>query len=171
MCYFCDDDIYPSTIKFSNTSVAVPGRKLTKTFKKDGHTFKLTYAYQKVKKTGTTVISGKDGRLCKYKLTVKKYTNPFSSIKTNGKDITSKFKTKSVYTLSYSKYKNKNIKLNFKPKNGWTITALSSVAGQLNASTIKNGKSVKVSKKGFTLKFHATNRKTGQHETCEIIWK
>lgn len=171
LTYFADQDLFPSTIKSSKNAVAAPGRKITLSFAKDGYNLKVTYAYLKVKKKGTTVISDTGTTTYKYKLAVKKYTNPFSSLTINGTEIKSNFKKKSVYTLSYAKYKNRRITFNFAAKDNWYITAQSRVAGSLNAADAKNGSSVTVSQKGYTLKFFAENRKTGQTETCEIIWK
>ncbi len=162
-CNFYDEDLYPKTIKSSNTSVAVPGKKVK--------AYRGTENYQKVKKVGTTTISGKyETTTYKYKLNVKKYTNPFSSIKINGKNITSKFQTKSVYVLPYE---NEKMKLTFKSKKDWRIGATFFVAQPeyLYIRPFVSGQSRVVHKKKSTFSFTAVNDKTGQRETCEIIWK
>ena len=168
LSFFADRELYPKSIKSSKKSVAAPGRTITKSY---GNGYKCTFTYVKVKKTGTATISGKDGTTHKYKLTVKKYANPFSSITMNGEDITSRFKKKSVYTLSYQDFKKKSVTLNYAQKGDWYITVQAQVAGSTSASSVRNGSTVTVSQKGYTLIFHANNKKTGQYETCEIVWK
>ena len=75
----------------------------------------------KVKKPGTTVITYTSGSdTFEKKIVVKKYQNMIKKITINGKDITSKFNKKGVCTLSYKKYKNKNVKIQVIGKKNWS---------------------------------------------------
>lgn len=75
----------------------------------------------KMKKPGTTVITYTSGSdTFEEKVVVKKYQNMIKKITINGKDITSKFNKKGVCTLSYKKYKNKNVKIQVIGKKNWS---------------------------------------------------
>lgn len=104
--------------------------------------------------------------------TVKKYVSPLSTLKLGNKNVTAKFKSNNTYTLSYSKYAGKKVKLNFKAKSGWTISAdYLEKLGDQKASIIKNNKAIKIKSKNSAIIINATNNKTGQAETCMIIFK
>ena len=124
-------------------------------------------------KTGTATVSYKaNGTTYKVKLTVKKYTSPLSSLKLGSSNITSKFQKSSVYTLPYAKYANKNVKLSFKGKSGWTVNAnYLEKAGKFASNMLKNNKTFKVTKKNSMLLLSAVNNKTGQSETAVVIFK
>lgn len=75
----------------------------------------------KVKKPGTTVITYTSGSdTFEKKIVVKKYQNMIKKITINGKNITAKFNKKGVCTLSYKKYKNKNVKIQVIGKKNWS---------------------------------------------------
>ena len=75
----------------------------------------------KVKKPGTTVITYTSGSdTFEKKIVVKKYQNMIKRITINGKNITAKFNKKGVCTLSYKKYKNKNVKIQVIGKKNWS---------------------------------------------------
>lgn len=156
-----------STIKSAKTSVAkVFDGKVTM------YGIKQDVIGLVAKKAGTANVTMKapGGSTSKMKLTVKKYTSPFSGIKINGKSIAPKFKTKSVYTLPYAEYKNKKVQMNFKAKSGWKLSANYGPYDE-GKEALKNNQYIKVNKKGFRVAFDAYNTKTKQNESCEIIWK
>ena len=75
----------------------------------------------KVKKPGTTVITYTSGSdTFEKKIVVKKYQNMIKKITINVKNITAKFNKKGVCTLSYKKYKNKNVKIQVIGKKNWS---------------------------------------------------
>ena len=75
----------------------------------------------KMKKPGTTVITYTSGSdTFEEKVVVKKYQNMIKKITINGKNITAKFNKKGVCTLSYKKYKNKNVKIQVIGKKNWS---------------------------------------------------
>lgn len=157
-----------TNLKSTNTAVVT-----LKTQKGSGNAKGYTAVFLKIKKAGTATVSYKIGTTTyKTKIIVKKYTNPFSTLKLGGQSITSKFKTNNVYTLRYAKYKNKSLKLNYKAKSGWTIVSadyLLSTSSQ-KADWVDNNKSFKVTKKNSALVIDAYNAKTKQSEQIMIIF-
>lgn len=129
--------------------------------------------FLKAKKAGTATVSYKIGsNTYKTKIVVKKYTSPFSSLKLGNSNILSKFKSNGTYTMSYAKYKNKSLKLSYKEKSGWSISAdYLQKPGNQKSSLIENNKSFKVTKKNSALILNAYNWKTLQSEQCIIIFK
>lgn len=101
---------YVSAVYYNNYAPALTQDKL------------YTSAYLKAPKAGTTTITYKIGKQ-KYiqKVTIKKYANPFKSLKINNLNLASKFKSKSNYTLSYNKYRGKTLKLQYSAKKGWAL--------------------------------------------------
>lgn len=157
-----------TSIKSTDKSVAAIGTKAGK-----GNAKSRKFIYITAKKAGTATVSYKaDGTTYKYKVTVKKYTSPFSSLKLGGTNIASKLKKTNVYTLSYAKYANKNIKLSYKAKSGWSINAdyLLSTKYQM-ADMVKNNGTFKVTRKNSMLFLDATNAKTKQSESAIVIFK
>lgn len=155
-------------IKTSNKSVATIAAKVGA-----GSASSRKFIYVTAKKAGTATVSYKtSGTTYKVKVTVKKYTSPISTLSLNGSSIGSKLQKSSVYTLSYAKYAQKKVKVSYKAKSGWTVTAnYLDKAGKFNAAIIKNNKTIKVTKKNSMLLLDAVNAKTGQSETAVIIFK
>ena len=159
-----------TNLKTSNKSVVTVSSKIgAKSVAADTRRF----IYVTAKKAGTATVSYKaNGTTYKVKLTVKKYTSPLSSLKLGSSNITSKFQKSSVYTLPYAKYANKNVKLSFKGKSGWTVNAnYLEKAGKFASNMLKNNKTFKVTKKNSMLLLSAVNNKTGQSETAVVIFK
>ena len=157
-------------IKTSNKSVVTVSSKVgAKALSANSRRF----IYVTAKKAGTATVSYKaNGTTYKVKVTVKKYTSPFSSLKLGSSNITSKFQKSSVYTLPYAKYANKNVRLSFKGKSGWTVSAdYLDKAGKFQSEILKNNKTFKVTKKNSMLLLSAVNNKTGQSETAVVIFK
>lgn len=157
-----------TSIKSTDKSVATIGTKVGSGIAKN-----RKFIYITAKKAGTATVSYKaDGTTYKYKVTVKKYTTPFASLKLGGTNIASKFKKTNVYTLPYSKYANKKIKLSYKAKSGWSIDAdyLLSTKAQ-KSDWVKNNGTFKVTKKNSMLYLNATNTKTKQFESAIVIFK
>lgn len=125
------------------------------------------------KKSGTATVSYKIGsNTYKTKIVVKKYASPFSALKLGSSNILSKFRSNSVYTMSYTKYKNKSLKLSYKAKSGWSVSASYLYQpGNQKSSMVKNNKSFKITKKNSALILNAYNSKTKQNEQCIIIFK
>lgn len=126
----------------------------------------------KAKKPGTATVSYKIGSTTyAYKVTVRKYVQPFSAIKLSNKNIAAKFKSNNTLVLSYAKYANKKFKLDFIPKSGWTVFAdyLPS-ADAMKSTIIKNGSTFKVGAKGVSVNLYATNVKTGQNVMFRIVF-
>ena len=127
------------------------------------------------KKAGTTVISYKArNNTYKQKVTVKKYVNPLSTLKIGSLNLTSKFNKNASYTLSYDKYKNKNLKLQVKAKNGWSISGNRYITSPKiidRGTFVESGKTFKVTKRNASLSIYAYNDKTGQFEECLILFK
>lgn len=126
-------------------------------------------------KTGTTVISYKArNNTYKQKITVKKYVNPLSTLKIGSLNLTSKFNKNASYTLSYDKYKNKNLKLQVKAKNGWSISGNRYITSPKiidRGTFVESGETFKVTKRNASLSIYAYNDKTGQFEECLILFK
>lgn len=159
--------------KSSNTSVVnIVYRKLYPLYQYNPDSYSAPF--MNAKKTGTTVISFKDANnTYKEKVTVKKYVNPFSTLKIGSLNLTSKFKTNASYTLSYNKYKNKNLKLQVKAKNGWTVEGNRYITSSrpMDRNWIENGKTFKVTKRNSSLVIYTYNQKTKQSEQCLILFK
>lgn len=157
-----------TSIGSTNKSVAAIGTKTG-----NGEAKGRKFIYITAKKAGKTTVSYKaDGTIYKHKVTAKNYVSPFSSLKLGKTDIASKFKKTNVYTVPYSKYANKKIKLSYKAKSGWSVDAeyLLSAKKQ-KADWVKNNGTFKVTKKNSMLKLNATNTKTNQLESVIIIFK
>lgn len=132
--------------------------------------------YLKVKAKGTTTVTYKIAKTTyKHKITVLKYTAPFTSIKVGNLKLTNTFKTKSNYTLSYKKYKNKTLKLQFKLKNGWLLSTYylenPKAVQEGRPNWLSNGDSFKVTKKDSALLMYAYNEKTKQQEQCLVFFR
>lgn len=125
------------------------------------------------KKAGTATVSYKIGlNTYSTKIVVKKYVSPFSALKLGSSNILSKFKSNGVYTMGYAKYKNKSLKLSYKAKNDWSISAsYLQEPGNQKAPSVKNNQSFKVTKKNSALILYAYNSKTQQNEQCIIIFE
>lgn len=134
-------------------------------------------AYLKAKKAGTTTITYKIGKQ-KYseKVTIRKYSSPFKTLKLNNLNLVSKFKTKSNYTLSYNKYQGKTLKLQFNAKNGWTLNIhyledATAKGTSYRKNWIKNNETFTVTQKNSAIVVYAYNSKTAQDEQCIIFFK
>lgn len=163
-----------SSYKSSNTSVvSLVSRKAYPLYQIKPDSSPLYF--MKAKKTGSSVVSYKQGKdIYKQKVTVKKYVNPLSSLKIGSLKLTSKFNKNASYTLSYDKYKNKELKLQVKSKSGWYLTGTRSISNPKNCERgkwIKDGETFKVTNKNMFLTVYATNEKTKQAEECTIIFK
>jgi hypothetical protein len=76
-----------------------------------------------VKKTGNVTVSyKKQGTVNKQTFVVKKYTNPLKSLKIDGTNIASKFKTDNVYVLPYAKYAGKKIKVSYSAASNFELS-------------------------------------------------
>ena len=74
--------------------------------------------------------------------------------------------------MGYAKYKNKSLKLSYKAKNDWSISAsYLQEPGNQKAPSVKNNQSFKVTKKNSALILYAYNSKTQQNEQCIIIFE
>ena len=148
-----------SSYKSSNTSVvSLVSRKAYPLYQKNP----VSFSY----KCGKNIY--------KQKVTVKKYVNPLSSLKIGSLNLTSKFNKNANYTLSYNKYKNKNIKLQVNSKNGWYVSGIRKInnpKGSEMGIWVKNGKTFKITKRNTFLTVYTYNQKTTQTEECTIIFK
>lgn len=155
-------------LKSSNPSVATLFTK-----KGSGQAKGSTCIFLNLKKSGTTTISYKaEKKVFTTKFIVKKYTSPISSLKLGSLNLSSKFKSNNIYTLSYTKYKNKSLKLNYKAKTGWDVSIdYMRKLGDMKADMIKNNKSFKVVEKNSLLIINAYTPKTRQLEQDLIIFK
>lgn len=162
-----------SSYRSSNTSV------LDIVFRKayspgpDSDSYKGSFI--KVKKPGISFASYKVGGITyKNKVTVKKYVNPFSTLKIGSLNLTSKFNKAANYTLSYDKYKNKMLKLQIKRKKGWVshgIFYLEDPKVDPYGTNIEEEKSFKVTKRNTALRVCVINSKTTQLEDILIFFK
>lgn len=108
----------------------------------------------KLKKPGKSTVSYTlAGDTCKLKVNVNKYVNPFKKIVVDGKNVTSKLNKKNVITLSYKKYKGKNVTVTSKAKGKWNYSLVSnSVCGYSSAPAGGNsGYGVTVNQKGYVV--------------------
>ncbi len=156
---------YVSTVYHNNYAPALTQDKL------------YPSAYLKAKKAGTTTITYKIGKQ-KYsqKVTIKKYANPFKTLKINNLNLASKFKSKSNYTLSYNKYRGKTLKLQYSAKKGWSLNIHyledAAVKGtSYRKNWIKTNGTFTVTKKNSAIIVYAYNSKTSQDEQCIIFFK
>ena len=149
-----------SSFKSSKTSVvSLISRKvymLTQT-NPDSH----SAYFMKAKKTGSAVVS------------YKKYVNPLSSFKIGSMNLTSRFNKKAHYVLSYDKYKNKELKLQIKGKDGWDISTrkINDPKGIELGTWLNDGDTFKVANKNTFLTVFAYDQKTKQTIECTIIFK
>lgn len=168
-----------TNLKSSRSSVATITQKKVK----------KTGAYEiwvNAKKAGKATVSFKyKSKTYKVKVTVTKYRNPVSSIQIGNTKLSSaKFNTSSVYTMKYSKFANKKVKINIKLKRGWqlvpTINRGKLVQGFYyyrkgwlkSSSNIRNGSKITIKGgKGFCIGFLIRNKSTGQQERIDIILK
>ena len=110
--------------------------------------------FMKAKKTGSAVVSYKKGKdTYKQKVIVKKYVNPLSSFKIGSMNLTSRFNKKAHYVLSYDKYKNKELKLQIKGKDGWDISTrkINDPKGIELGTWLNDGDTFKVANKNMFL--------------------
>lgn len=159
------NDIPKITCKSSNPKVATI----------EQHTYSdygYANAYFFVKGTGTTTIKTTikyKGKTWTYstKLTVKKWVNPFKSIKIGSKTYTDKFKTTD---LTYTG--NVKGKLVITPADGWTISSIKYTdPGNGNLEKIVNNNSIINMKTDTTaayLKVTMRNKKTGLKEVITL---
>ena len=129
--------------------------------------------FMKAKKTGSAVVSYKKGKdTYKQKVIVKKYVNPLFRM-TKHMNLTSKFNKNAHYVLSYDKYKNKELKLQIKGKDGWNISTrkLNDPKGCELGTWLNDGDTFKVANKNMFLTVFAYDQKTKQTIECTIIFK
>lgn len=157
-----------TSIKSTNKSVVT-----LSTSKGKGLTSGKKGIFLNVKKAGTATVSYKVGsNTYRTKIIVKKYVSPASSLKLGKSNLSSKFKSKSVYIMSYAKYKNKSFNVIYKPKKDWSVTvSYLRKPGNQKANIVKNNKSFKVTNRNSALILDAFNLKTKQNEECLIIFK
>lgn len=162
-----------SSYKSSNTSVvSLVSRKAYPLYQKNPVSF--SSYFMKAKKTGTAIVSYKCGKnIYKQKVTVKKYVNPLSSFKIGSMNLTSRFNKKAHYVLSYDKYKNKELKLQIKGKDGWDISTrkINDPKGIELGTWLNDGDTFKVANKNTFLTVFAYDQKTKQMIECTIIFK
>lgn len=142
--------------------------------------------YLMLKKTGKTEISFKyKSKTYKTKITVNKYKNPIASVKVGSTILSaSKFKTRSVQTLQYSKYANKKVKVAFNLAKGWEFKEIEDPDKILSgfyyfqkgwmkgSSFLKNNTAIKIKGgKGFIIAADVVNKKTGQEEVVTLFLK
>ena len=161
-----------ATAKVSNLKSSRP---FVATLRKSVHDNR-TPLYVTAKKAGTTNLSVKiNSKTYKIKVTVKKYKNPISSIKIGNTTIKgTKFKTRSNYTLKYSKFANKKVKLSMKMAKGWKLQQLLYTdKNQMPVDTyVANHRSFKVTGgKGSSICAYVVNKATGVEETIQIFFK
>lgn len=173
-----------SSMKSSNSKVVTISK--TDTVGASGATIYLT-----AKKAGTATVSFKSGgKTYKIKVTVAKYKNPVSSITIGSTKIAKgKFKNAATYSVKYSKFANKKVKVTVELKKGWSIKetekAKFSSDGEVTLVTgtyleyarstwqksdlFKNGKKVTVKGGvGFCIYATAVNNSTGQEEIITV---
>ena len=127
-----------------------------------------------VKKTGNVTVSyKKQGTVNKQTFVVKKYTNPLKSLKIDGTNIASKFKTDNVYVLPYAKYAGKKIKVSYSAASNFELSYVDYLLqpGNMKSDMVKNKGTVKIQKKNSALLISAYNAKTQQNETCMVIFQ
>ena len=145
-------------------------KRIVNTVSKDGMTpfDKMQAAVATVKKTGNVTVSyKKQGTVNKQTFVVKKYTNPLKSLKIDGTNITSKFKTDNVYVLPYAKYAGKKIKVSYSAASNFELLYVDYLLqpGNMKSDMVKNKGTVKIQKKNSALLISAYNAKTQQNET------
>lgn len=101
-----------TTLTISNKSIATISSKKNS----DGE----YVVYLAPKKTGTVNIAyNVSGITHQQKIIIKKYQNPYSKVTINGKNITNQFKKTNVAVVSYKKYKNKKVTIQYKMKKNY----------------------------------------------------
>lgn len=162
-----------SSYRSSNTSVLDIVFRKAYSLGPDNDSYKGSFI--KVKKPGTSFASYKVGGITyKHKVMVKKYVNPFSTLKVGSLNLTSKFNKSANYTLSYDKYKNKELKFQIKEKKGWLshgVSYLEDPKVDPYGTNIEGGKSFKVTKRNTALRVSVINGKTSQIEDILIFFK
>lgn len=176
-----------SSLKSSNSKVV----KVSKVNTSGGSGASI---YLTAQKAGTATVSFKTGgRTYKVKVTVVNYKNPVSSIVVGDTKIAgSKFNNAATYSLKYSKFADKKVKVTVNLKKGWSIEeseyAKVSSDGDVTITTgtyleylrstwaksdlFKNGKKVTIKGgAGFCIFATAVNNSTGQEEKITIKFK
>ena len=119
-----------------------------------------------------TITCTVKGVKLKTTLTVKKYSNPASSIKFGKKNLTSQFKNNTVYHKRGTNFNNQNLQVNL--KNGWKITSIYISNGnkrqniQVNAA--KFSKKITLKGKNSYCYIYCKNDKTKVSEVLSITY-
>lgn len=164
--YIADAEGSVTALKSSNPAVATV---FSRAQEEDRYAIILT-----AKKPGTTTITYTSGEnTYTQKVTIKKYQNVMKKITVNGKNITSKFKKKAVYTLSYKKYKNKTVKLKVAGKGSWGMHHGDYCAKSGKILKCMVGKEVKfkVTQKNSYMAFSVDNIKDNGYVSYIIVFK
>lgn len=158
------------TVKSSNTSVAT----ISTPHKAPGYA-EFTLTLKKEGTTNLTIVADKKTYKCK--LTVKKYTNPISSIKIGSKTISgSKWNKMDLYNLKYNDFKLKKSKITVKLKSGWKLDNGGYMdyfqKGWMKSERMKNGKTITIKGgAGFQIWVWAVNTKTKQRVMIRLNFK
>lgn len=124
----------------------------------------------RAKKAGKAVIFYKLGDITyKVNVTVKKYASPLAGLKLGTSNLTSRVSKTPVYKVPYKKYANKKVKLTFRGKSGWSVSASYTPSSTRTKSVnINNNGYFKVTKKNSSVVLYAYNMKTMQQESVVI---
>lgn len=155
-------------------NITVKKDKYAITINKAGVSAGMQAVVATVKKTGNVTVSyKKQGTVNKQTFVVKKYTNPLKSLKIDGTNIASKFKTDNVYVLPYAKYAGKKIKVSYSAASNFELLYVDYLLqpGNMKSDIVKNKGTVKIQKKNSALLISAYNAKTQQNETCMVIFQ
>ena len=155
-------------------NIIVKKDKYAITINKAGVSAGMQAVVATVKKTGNVTVSyKKQGTVNKQTFVVKKYTNPLKSLKIDGTNIASKFKTDNVYVLPYAKYAGKKIKVSYSAASNFELLYVDYLLqpGNMKSDIVKNKGTVKIQKKNSALLISAYNAKTQQNETCMVIFQ
>ena len=155
-------------------NIIVKKDKYAITINKAGVSAGMQAVVATVKKTGNVTVSyKKQGTVNKQTFVVKKYTNPLKSLKIDGTNIVSKFKTDNVYVLPYAKYAGKKIKVSYSAASNFELSYVDYLLqpGNMKSDMVKNKGTVKIQKKNSALLISAYNAKTQQNETCMVIFQ
>ena len=167
-------DVAPKNSKFQSLKSA-DRKKATLALKNGaGVSAGMQAVVATVKKTGNVTVSyKKQGTVNKQTFVVKKYTNPLKSLKIDGTNIASKFKTDNVYVLPYAKYAGKKIKVSYSAASNFELSYVDYLLqpGNMKSDMVKNKGTVKIQKKNSALLISAYNAKTQQNETCMVIFQ
>ena len=143
-----------TNLKNSNKKVAT-----VKPYKYAGEVF-VGVTPRKPGKTTVSFTAKVNGKKKNYKcvVTVKKYVNPFSSLKVGSTSITKKFNNKTAIDISVNGTK-KNQKVSFKLKKGWKLDwgGYYKAFDGSNNKVVKNGTKITV-KKNRQLQFWLVNK-------------